>query len=268
MSLTSASDNNSCWLCSVKQRDQKSGESTIASVPPTSLPPHRRLVDFNGTASLSRSAAGTRQRLLDSAFRLIQDLGHVPPISSVAASAGVSRATAYRYFPSRSILIGAVVDFSLGRVRRFESELDDPEARLAELFDTTFTRFKEFEPQMRAALQLSLEHEALEKAGRLSEEPYRRGYRVAILRRTFAPLKRTMTARSFDRLCKAMSVVFGIEPYVVLKDIWGCSNAEVEQIASWMADAVLRQALADAAQLDKGTRGKGKRGKAASRQAP
>jgi AcrR family transcriptional regulator len=204
------------------------------------------LVDFSAAAGLSRSAAGTRQRLLDCAFELIRELGHVPTISAVAAAAGVSRATAYRYFPSRSILIGAVVDFSLGRVRRFESRLQDPGERLAELFDTTFSRFKEFEPQMRAALQLSLEHEALAKAGRLSEKPYRRGYRVAILRRTFAPLQRTMSAKAFDRLCKAMSLVFGIEPYVVLKDIWGCGNAEVEQIASWIAGAVLRQAQADA----------------------
>ena len=217
----------------------------IASAVTKSVPPHRKLVDFNGVAGLSRSAAGTRQRLLDSAFELIQDCGHVPPISSVAAAAGVSRATAYRYFPSRSILIGAVVDFSLGRVRGFESQLQDPGERLAELFETTFTRFREFEPQMRAALQLSLEHEALEKAGRLAEKPYRRGYRVAILRKTFAPLKRTMTVKAFDRLCKAMSIVFGIEPYVVLKDIWGCGNTEVGQIASWIAEAVLRQAQSE-----------------------
>lgn len=202
---------------------------------------------FRGSSELTPAGALTRQRLLDSAFALIQDLGHVPQISAVAAAAGVSRATAYRYFPSRSTLIGAVVDSSLGRVRRFESRLDDPEARLTELFRTTFARFKEFEPQMRAALQLSLEHEALEKAGRLAENPYRRGYRVAILRRTFAPLTRTMEAQAVDRLCKAMSLVFGIEPYVVLKDIWGCGNAEVEQIASWIADALLRQARADSA---------------------
>jgi hypothetical protein len=36
----------------------------------------------------------------------------------------------------------------------------------------TFPRFKEYEPQLRAALQLSPEHAAQERAGKLTEEPY------------------------------------------------------------------------------------------------
>lgn len=192
-------------------------------------------------------AARTREQLLRGACELIRREGHVPTISDVAEVAGVSRATAYRYFRSRSKLIAAVVDFSLGPVRRFASVLPQADARLEELFRTTFTRFKEFEPQMRSALQLSLEHGALAASGRLEEEAYRRGYRVAILRRTFAPLRATMSAGAVERLCKAVSVVYGIEPYVVLKDIWGCSDEEVGEIAYWTASALLRQAVADAA---------------------
>ena len=191
----------------------------------------------------------TRQQLLDAASALIRRLGHVPSIGEVAASAGVSRATAYRYFSSRSKLIAAVVDFSLGPVRRFESRVEDVEGRLAELFGTTFVRFRDFEPQMRSALQLSLEHAALEAAGRLEEDRYRRGYRIDILQRTFAPLASTMPHQSIDRLCKAMSLLFGIEPYVILKDIWGCDNEEVGSITLWMATALLAQANRDAARL-------------------
>jgi len=173
-------------------------------------------------------------------------LGHVPSISEVAEAAGVSRATAYRYFPSRSKLIAAVVDYSLGPVRTFVSRHPHAEERLAELFQTTFVRFQEFEPQMRSALQLSLEHAALESAGRLEEEAYRRGYRIAILKRTFAPLKGSLPPKSLDRLIKSVSIVFGIEPYVILKDIWGCDNEEVGEIAAWIAAALLRQAQQDA----------------------
>jgi AcrR family transcriptional regulator len=184
--------------------------------------------------------------LLVAASDMIRKLGHVPSIGEVAKVAGVSRATAYRCFSSRSKLIAAVVDFSLGPVRQFESKLDKVDERLAELFGTTFLRFVEFEPQMRSALQLSLEHEALRAAGRLAEEPYRRGYRIEILRRTFAPLARTMPARSVDRLCKAMSLLFGIEPYVILKDIWNCDNEEAGRIALWMANALLHEAQHEA----------------------
>ena len=165
----------------------------------------------------------------------------------MAETAGVSRATAYRYFPSRSKLIAAVVDYSLGPVRTFVSAHDGAEERLTELFQTTFVRFQEFEPQMRSALQLSLEHAALESAGRLEEEPYRRGYRIAILRRTLEPLRKSMSAAEVDRLCKGLSILFGIEPYVILKDIWGCDNEEVRSLALWMASALLAQARIQAA---------------------
>jgi AcrR family transcriptional regulator len=221
--------------------------SAIARPPDPVVARRSRVQDSNGTRGLSGPAVRTKELLLRAASELIRELGHVPAIGEVAQAAGVSRATAYRYFSSRSKLIAAVVDSSLGPVRRFESRLDSVEERLAELFGTTFLRFTEFEPQMRCALQLSLEHEALQAAGRLEEEPYRRGYRVDILQRTFAPLKRTMPARSVDRLCKAMSLLFGIEPYVILKDIWNCDNAEVGRIALWMANALLHQAEREAA---------------------
>ena len=64
----------------------------IASAVTKSVPPHRKLVDFNGVAGLSRSAAGTRQRLLDSAFELIQDCGHVPQFELPALTHRLVRA--------------------------------------------------------------------------------------------------------------------------------------------------------------------------------
>jgi hypothetical protein len=49
-----------------------------------------------------------------------------------------------------------------------------------------------------------------------------------------------------DRLHRALSVVYGIEPYVILKDIWGLPDREVERIALWMADALIDAAMRDA----------------------
>jgi hypothetical protein len=99
---------------------------------------------------------------------------------------------------------------------------------------------------MRAALQLALEHAALERAGTLHEEPYRRGHRVRILAAAAAPLKREIGSAGFKRLIRALSLIYGIESYVVLKDIWGASNREVESIARWMADALIAAALSEA----------------------
>jgi AcrR family transcriptional regulator len=190
--------------------------------------------------------AATFHLLLDTAMAIIREAGHIPSVAEVAVRSKVSRATAYRYFPSRSALITAVIDSSLGPVRSFSSDHPDARARVQELFVQTFPRFKEFEPQLRAAAQLSLEQWALERAGLLEEEPYRRGHRVRILEHALAPYARVMPGAVRDRLHKALSVVYGIEPYMILKDIWGAPDREVEKVALWMADALVDAALRDA----------------------
>ncbi len=193
--------------------------------------------------------AATSQLLLDTAMTIIQEAGHIPSVAEVAVRSRVSRATAYRYFPSRSALVTAVVHTSLGSVRSFSSRKDDGRERLHDLFNQTFPRFSEFEPQLRAAAQLSLEQWALERAGLLEEVPYRRGHRVRILEDTLAPVAKVVPPAVMQRLLHALSIVYGIEPYMILKDIWGLPNREVERIALWMADALLDAALRDAAAL-------------------
>lgn len=201
-------------------------------------------------APVARPAGGaasfnerTYRLLLDHAMQLVSRQ-QIPSVSELAVAAGVSRATAYRYFPSRSKLISAVVAEGLTPVRSFEPQSREGGERLAELFEKTFPLFVQFEPHMRAALQLSLEHDALQRSGRMTEEPFRRGYRRDILGRTLAPLKSRLAPEVFDRLIKSVSIFYGIEPYVVLKDIWGSSNEEVEAITRWMMAALLSAALA------------------------
>jgi len=187
--------------------------------------------------------AATFRLLLDTAMTIIQKSGHIPSVAEVAVRSKVSRATAYRYFASRSALVTAVIDSSLGPVRTLASNNPSGRERVHELFLQTFPRFKEFEPQLRAAAQLSLEQWALERAGLLEEEPYRRGHRVRILQHAIEPLAPLMRPAIRDRLHRALSVVYGIEPYVILKDIWGLPDREVERTALWMADALIDAAL-------------------------
>ena len=191
--------------------------------------------------------AATFGLLLDSAMSLIRSAGHIPSVAEVALHSRVSRATAYRYFPSRTVLINAVMERSLGTVRSFASPAPDGRQRVRDLFHQTFPRFKEFEPQLRAAAQLSLEQWALERAGLLEEEPYRRGHRVGILERALAPFAGVMAPPLLTRLHHALSVVYGIEPYMILKDIWGLPDREVERTALWMADALVDAAMREAA---------------------
>jgi len=197
--------------------------------------------------------AATFRLLLDTAMALIQQDGHIPTVAEVAVRSKVSRATAYRYFPSRSALVTAVIETSLGPVRAFAADNRSGRERVHQLFEKTFPRFKEFEPQLRAAAQLALEQWALERAGLLEEEPYRRGHRIRILEHAIAPLAPQLPAAGRDRLHKALSVVYGIEPYIILKDIWGLKDREVERTALWMADALIDAALRDAGQAGSDT---------------
>ena len=192
--------------------------------------------------------AATFRLLLDTAMTIIQESGHIPSVAEAAARSKVSRATAYRYFPRRSALVTAVIDSSLGPVRKLASANPNGRDRVHELFLQTFPRFKEFEAQLRAAAQLSLEQWGLERAGLLEEEPYRRGHRVRILEHAIEPLAPLMSPAVRNRLHHALSVVYGIEPYVILKDIWGLGDREVERTALWMADALIDAALRDAEQ--------------------
>jgi AcrR family transcriptional regulator len=195
--------------------------------------------------------AATFRLLLETAMELIHQSGHIPSVPEVAVRSKVSRATAYRYFPTRSALITAVIDSSLGPVRMLASDNPDGRQRVRELFVQTFPRFKEFEPQLRAAAQLALEQKALERAGLLEEEPYRRGHRVRILRHAIEPLTPLLTPVLRLRLHHALSVVYGIEPYVILKDIWELPDRDVERTALWMANALIDAALRESAEKPK-----------------
>lgn len=185
----------------------------------------------------------TFRLLMDEALALVRR-GRIPSVAEVAQSAGVSRATAYRYFPTRSKLVGALVAEALAPVRQYvPREGEDGLERLNILIDKTYPRFRKYEPHMRAALQLALEHRALERAGLLEEEPFRRGQRREILKLATEPLRRKLPEKAYFRLVNALSVVYGIEPFIVLKDICGASDKETEAVVRWMMEALVAHAL-------------------------
>lgn len=187
--------------------------------------------------------ASTFKLLLDTAMEMIQKEGHIPSIAEVATSANVSRATAYRYFPSRSALITSVVDASLGPVRQLTDDTLGGRERVHGVFKKTFPRFRQYEPQLRAAVQLALEQWALQRAGLLDEEPYRRGHRVNILAHALAPMKTELSPAVRDRLHRALSVLYGIESYAILRDMFDLGDRELEKTVMWMVDALIDASL-------------------------
>ncbi|MDG4888790.1 TetR/AcrR family transcriptional regulator [Mesorhizobium sp. WSM4887] len=189
--------------------------------------------------------ARTRRLMLETATRLMQS-GVTPSVSEVAEAAEVSRATAYRYFPSQAALVQAVVDEGLGPILTWKSNSKDPEQRVAELFASAMPRIEAFEATFKAALKLSLDQWARRQAGTLGAEPaFKRGHRIDLLKDAIAPLKGQLKPRQFRRLAQALSMMFGVEVLIVLKDMWGLDSRDMMAVAEWTAGALVRAAVAE-----------------------
>jgi len=204
----------------------------------------------SGEAAERGPRARTKRLMLETATRLMQ-AGVTPSVSEVAEAAQVSRATAYRYFPSQAALVQAVVDEGLGPILTWKSTSADAERRVAELFDTAMPRIEAFEATFKAALKLSLDQWARRQAGTLGGEPaFTRGHRVDLLQEAIAPLKGQLPPRDFKRLAQALSLIFGVEVLIVLKDIWGLDSRKTRSVAQWAAGALVRAAMAES--IDEG----------------
>ena len=186
--------------------------------------------------------ARMRKTMLDAAMRLMQ-AGQVPSITDVAEAAQVSRATAYRYFPTQSALIQAAVGEALGPILKWDSDLPDAEQRVRDLVAFAYPRMDEYEAPLRAALRLSLDQWAQQHAGSSAPgERMVRGHRINLLASAIDPMRRKLGKARAQRLTQALSLVFGTEAFVVLKDIWGLDRAAAEKVALWTCQALIRSA--------------------------
>ena len=190
--------------------------------------------------------ARMRRHMLSTAIRLMQD-GFVPSVSDVAEAAEVSRATAYRYYPSQAAMVQAVVDEALGPILAWRSKEKDPAARVSDLLIHAFPRMLEYEATHRAALSQALDQWARRQAGTLGGEArIVRGNRRGLLKDALRPLGGKVSAQVFDKLARSLSLIFGIEAIIVLKDIWGLDDDEVRETALWAAHALVATAVAEA----------------------
>lgn len=186
-------------------------------------------------------ATGVRARMhrlmVETASEMMRQ-GGSPTVSEVAERAGVSRSTAYRYFPTRDAMVQAVVGKALGPVLDWAPAPTDLETRLASLFQTSFPRLLEAESTFRAALRQSLE-----KADDIPTNRLRgRGHRIDLLGLAIAGTDRHSLEPTEQMLAQALSLAFGIESIVVLKDIWGLNDDRVQQVVLWAARAMAKAA--------------------------
>ena len=196
-----------------------------------------------------RRETGSRVRmkrtLLEAAMRLLQN-GLVPSVSDVAAEAEVSRATAYRYFPTQAALMQEAVDEALGPILGWDCETDAADERVAELIGFSYPRMDQYEATHRGALLVAMDQWSRRKSGALgTEAPVVRGNRKELLAKALAPLQPVLSPDEFDRLCQGLSLIFGIEAIVVLKDIWKLDASGAQDVALWAARTLVRGAISE-----------------------
>lgn len=195
--------------------------------------------------SLTTIRARTRRLLIDTAMSMYEQ-GAFPSITEVANAAQLSRATAYRYFPTQSALVSAMVDESLGPILAWQPTQPDARQRIAELLSFAYPRMLQHEGVLRAALHLSLQQWADNRSNPNNEEKLVRGNRKRLLKLAVEPLEGKLTPEALQRVIHAFSLIYGSEVFMVLKDIWHLDDAGIQDVTQWMGKAILLQAETDA----------------------
>ncbi|BCX67603.1 MULTISPECIES: TetR/AcrR family transcriptional regulator [Pseudomonas] len=184
----------------------------------------------------------TRQALIEAAVAL-RDEGHNPTVAQVAERAMVSRATAYRYFPSPEALISeTAADRDMQPLERIWRPGDDPVKGIGLAADALNTLLIGDEIGLhvmeRSFMTVWLENES-------HETPLRPGRRMSYIEPIVDSLKDVLSPGACKRLKQALSIVMGTEALIAVRDIGGASIEESLDAAAWAARALVRQALAE-----------------------
>lgn len=187
----------------------------------------------------------TRKDLLLAAGRLLKE-GRKPTMDEVAEAALVSRATAYRYFPSlESLLVEAPLDGAVPEPDKvFGSDASsDPEERL----DRAEAAMHQMSYQNEAQLRLMLANSLLRGAAEGGREsvPSRQNRRTPLIEAALAPARQRFSREAYDNLRAALALVFGTEAMVVFRDVLPLSEGKARRVKSWAIRALVRTALKD-----------------------
>jgi AcrR family transcriptional regulator len=181
----------------------------------------------------------TRKDLLQAASRLMKQ-GRRPTLEEVAEEALVSRATAYRYFPSLDALIieapleGAVPDPN----NLFQDgSSDDPVERLERVDAALADMISANESSLRLMLASSLQRSV--NGERESDVPSRQNRRTALVEAALAPARNQFTPAGLKALTKSLALIIGTESMVVLKDVLQLDEDGARKVRRWAIRALV-----------------------------
>ena len=190
--------------------------------------------------------ARTRAAIVDAA-RALRSASGPPTVAAAADAAKVSRATAYRYFPTQEALQVEVESSTVNApieklVAGFSS--GDAGQRLRALIDAYCDLAIREEKHMRTALRVYQDTWLRGHEGG-GAPPVRRGRRMEWLAAVLASLP-NMPPANLARLRAALALTIGADSIVILKDVVGLDHAEANTVLRWVAAQLLKAGIEDA----------------------
>jgi AcrR family transcriptional regulator len=184
----------------------------------------------------------TRKDLLDAATRLVR-AGRKPSLEEVAEAALVSRATAYRYFPSiDALLLEASLDVAIPEPATLfrGGPPADPVAAVERVEAALHAMIAANEPQLRMMLATSLTRDL--EAPPVGRMPARQNRRTPLIEAALEPSRGQFTPAAMRMLSRALAIVIGTEAMVVCKDVLQLDEAEARRLRRWAIRALVEAA--------------------------
>lgn len=191
--------------------------------------------------------ARTRAAIIAAAKEL-QRKGTAPTIEQAAEHARVSRATAYRYFPTKEALLielSAMTDPAPVEALLANLTTEPVEKRLRLLIDTFDGFALAEEEHVRTFTRVSQDTWLRSRRNGEDAPVVREGRRMRWLETVLAPLDDLSPERK-RRLQAALALTLGGEAIITMKDVCRLDNDESLDVLRWAAIALLRTALQEA----------------------
>ncbi|HEV2034579.1 MAG TPA: TetR/AcrR family transcriptional regulator [Candidatus Dormibacteraeota bacterium] len=183
----------------------------------------------------------TRRALIEAASNLVR-AGQQPSVAEAAEAALVSKATAYRYFPTQHSLlleVGFEAMHPSARSLLEGAAEDDPQARFETVLRAVHGYMTSEEALFRTMMKVNQER-WLESADRAEPDPVvREGRRMEHIDAVIEPLRNELDSEALARLRCGLALVFGIEPIAILKDVCGLDSAEALEVLQWVGKTLI-----------------------------